>query len=543
MASDGEERLRLERGPEATAIQLDTLLTRIEAGLLRLPDFQRPMRWEARDKLDLFDSIYRGFPIGTLLLWKRAARAGQVRFGDFVVEANERLDALWIIDGQQRVTTLASSLLAQHHKRARVLLFDLADQKFLYGAAPEAGPGLPGLPDETRTVDVQDLFDSKRAITWMAARMKTLRPELVSVALECGKRLREYQLPVYVVETDDEDVLREIFDRVNRTGRRLDETDVFTALFGARTPDGERLDLGHVARRVARVGFGTLEDDTVLTALRAVLDLPLDKDFTRALSRSDVPDALRRLEAALARTARFLRDSGIPHVALLPYSLIAVVGARFFDRHPRPRPRNLVLLRRWLWRRSLEGKLTGATVGLRQHVDAVTGDEDASVQTLLALDAVRDQGPVDLRAPFRLNTAKSRLAACAMASLNPRDLRTGETLDVATLFGATPTRALPETVPGASSELARGVANRLLHEPIRASDLRALLLGAAPAMLESHAIDASAIDALAHDRIDEFLQKRLERLAVAFRDFFSRQAEYGADDSPALEAIVVDGDS
>lgn len=535
--------MRLERRPEATSFQVDDLVAKVDAGVLRLPDFQRKLKWQARDKLDLFDSLYRGFPIGTLLLWKAPAPGGTVTFDELSLEVAGRPDALWIVDGQQRVTTLASSLLVPHAPKSRALLFDLVEERFLYGPAPNDGPSLPGMTDETRLVTVQELFDSKRAIAWMAARMKTLRPELVQRALECGKRLREYQLPVYIVETDDEAVLREIFDRINRTGRRLDDTDVFTALFATRGEQGERLDLGHVARRVARLGFGAFEEKTVLLALRAVMDLPLDKDFTRAMERSGSAAALTRTEAALERTARFLRDAGIPHVALLPYALIAVVLARFFDRHPEPRARNLVLLRRWLWRGSLAGKLTGATVSLRQHVEAVTPDEDASVQALLRLDPVDGERPtLDLGA-FRLDTAKSKLAACAMASLEPRDLRSGEALDVPALFDLDPKRPLPEIVTGASSDLARSVANRLLHPPMRGKDVARALLDAEPILLASHAISVDAREALARGDGSAFLSLRASHMNGVLGGFFQKQCEYGTDDSPALDAIVVDEDA
>lgn len=536
--SVGAEKTRLERRPDATSFQVDDLLERVRAGQLRLPHFQRPQKWLPRDRLDLFDSLYRGFPIGTLLLWKAHANAEPVKFGEFSTEGKKVPDALWVVDGQQRVTTLASSLLVPHRPGERALLFDLVEQRFFYGRVPTDEPTLPGV-NETRVALVEDLFDSTRAISWMAARMKSLRPELVQRALDCGKRLREYLVPVYIVETDDEDVLRDIFDRINRTGRRLDDTDVFTALFATRTEAGERIDLGHVSRRVARIGFGKFEEKTVLSALRAIEGIPLEKDFTGGIDREGSAAVLARTEAALQRVAKFLIEAGIPHVALMPYALIAIVLARFFDRHAEPRRRNLLLLRRWLWRGSLGGKLTGASVSLRQHVDAVDGDEDQSVQRLLQLDpAPRLDVDIELGA-FRLDTAKSKLAACALASLFPRDLRTGEHVDVAAMFDAEPKRPLPEIVSN-GGELGRGVANRLLHTPMRSREIVDAIVAAEPTALESHAIPPAARDALAADDPARFLVERAAALRSALTTFFERQAEYGADDSPAIASILAD---
>jgi hypothetical protein len=545
MVAASTDRARLEQRPEATAHQVDDLLAKVRSGQLRLPDFQRKLKWQARDMLDLFDSLYRGFPVGALLLWKRAAGAGPVRYGDLVIEAPERTDALWIVDGQQRVTTLASNLLIRHAPKERALLFDLEEERFLFGPVPAEDPSLPGMEAvETRAVAVQDLFDSTRAIAWMAARFKTMRPEIVQRALECGKRLREYQVPVYVVETEDEDILREIFGRINRTGRRLDDTDVFTALFATTGAEGGRLDLGHVARRVARLGFGTLEEATILKSLRAVCELPLDKDFTKDLTRAEAGQALALTEASLERTTRFLQSHGFPHRALVPYDLVFVVLSRFFHLHPGPSTRNELLLRRWVWRGSLAGKLAGASVSLRQHVEAVDTDEASSVQRLLALDPGAESSPpsqVDLGV-FRTDRAKGALAACALASLEPRHLATGEALDVPTLFEREPRRPLPEVVAHHDDaiDLSRSVANRLMHPPISPRDAAAAIRRADAAVLHSHGIPEEARDALGRGDAAGFLAGRARLLDERLGAFFRRQAEYGADDSPAIDAIVTD---
>src|ERR1700677_2010735 len=173
MVAAPSDRARLERRPEATAHQVDDVLAKVRAGQLRLPDFQRKLKWQPRDMLDLFDSLYRGFPIGTLLLWKRQARASTVTFGDLTIEAPERADALWIVDGQQRVTTLAANLLVRQEPKERALLFDLEEERFSFGPVPDDTLALPGFDvAPTRTVAVQDLFDSTRAISWMAARYR-----------------------------------------------------------------------------------------------------------------------------------------------------------------------------------------------------------------------------------------------------------------------------------------------------------------------------------------------------------------------------------
>jgi len=84
---------------EASRFTVKRLLERAQHGDLRVPPFQRPMRWRRADHLLLLDSLYRGYPIGTLLLWKHAAEARRVFFGDVAIDAAKMPDALWIVDG------------------------------------------------------------------------------------------------------------------------------------------------------------------------------------------------------------------------------------------------------------------------------------------------------------------------------------------------------------------------------------------------------------------------------------------------------------
>lgn len=534
---------RLERRAEATTSQVDDLLSELRDGRLRMPHFQRGMKWQDRDRIDLFDSLYRGFPIGTLLFWRHSVDPDEVRFGDLKFEAPGRQDGFLIVDGQQRVTTLASALLVPREAGDRTILFNLETEEFHYGRIRETAPSLlPGTAPPSNDVPVHEIFDSSRLIQWVARRTRDLQPGLIERALDCGKRLREYRVPVYIVDTKDEDVLRTIFDRTNRTGRRLDDADVFTALFATIRPQDEsaEMSLERVARRVAQLGFGTLDADTVLKALRAVCDLPVDKDFTKSLARGDVPAALERTEAALMRVVRFLReDARIPHAALCPYELPIIVLSRFFEAFPEPRRRNRALLRRWLWRGSLAGSLKGASVSLRQHLGAITADESASVQGLLHL-AAPDAPSTDLSfEQFSLATAKSKLSVCALAALAPRDVRTGEPLDIAALFHG-PSPSLPGVVKHGGSELIRSVANRLLHPRLAPTELLDALVRMTPPTAASHAITPEAQSALGKKDYGTFLELRRRRLAELSSTFFRKEAELGADDSPPLDAIVVD---
>jgi hypothetical protein len=520
----------LERRPSALSLQVDDLLGDVASGKLRLPDFQRPQRWEHEDRRQLLDSIFRGYPVGTLLLWSRPAPAGVVVWGDYSIKAREQPAALWVVDGQQRISALASTLLPPQGETKRIANFDLEKQSFVYGPiAWDADDA------QTKFVGAYRLYDANLLIRW-ASGHKDTPEDLVSRAIDCGKRLREYQLPAYEVATTEEDILRTIFRRLNRSGKRLEEVDVFDALFTS-VRSGERYDVKTVAQRLAERPFGGPSADVILSAYRAMHDLPIDKEFLDEVPAKEVPRGLRRTAAALERVIEFLVNEGrMLHAALVPYTLPFVVLARFFDRFPEASQRNRTLLRRWLWRASLGGRLSGASGSLRQHVAVVGDDEDESVQGLLSLHPRMTDENFDSLSKFNPHGARTRLELCALAALRPRHLETGELLDVAAVVSSEPSAATKKLVQ-TDADIGGTLANRIFHPYAAPSLLRRWLLEADADTLESHGIRDRAHRAIATSQDDAFLRLRERRLVRHLASFFRARAEYGADDSPPVSSV------
>lgn len=79
------------------------LMDDIEMGTIGLPDIQRPFVWKNAKVRDLFDSIYRGYPVGYFLFWQNAYDGTQKQIGS---ETKQKVPNLLIVDGQQRLTSL-----------------------------------------------------------------------------------------------------------------------------------------------------------------------------------------------------------------------------------------------------------------------------------------------------------------------------------------------------------------------------------------------------------------------------------------------------
>src|SRR3954470_11499454 len=82
--------------------KLSAILDQVDAGTVLLPEFQRGYVWNRDQVRGLMRSLYRGYPVGGLLMWETEADTGAVRG---TVSATGGVKQL-LLDGQQRITSL-----------------------------------------------------------------------------------------------------------------------------------------------------------------------------------------------------------------------------------------------------------------------------------------------------------------------------------------------------------------------------------------------------------------------------------------------------
>ena len=536
----------LVRRPEARAETVEDLVRRVLAGEVRIPLFQRPLKWGASDVVDLFDSIYRGYPIGSLLLRVAPGKAGPFRLGPLEVYGEETERARWVVDGQQRLTSLAAGLgrLAKEPEHAQsrdpfVVYFDPRTERFEMAPAVGAAP--------SGWVPVSRLFDASLLSEWVFSEWPDGKdPQLRAAVFEAGKRLREYRVPYYVIETQDEEVAKHIFDRVNTKGKPLDRGDIFNAMFGRST--GAPSTLSELGAELAGLGMGTPDvESQLLPGLVAMRGLDVTRPF-KELSHEH-PDKFATAMAdgapVLRRVLGFLRvHAEVPHLRLLPSSTPLIVLCRFFALHAEPRPRTLTLLVRWVWRSFLSPSVDDRALR-RRGVSAVEADEEASAQRLLALVESSRREHFRLPERFDARAADSRLALLALAALRPRVLDAGEAppLDVASALTTHDKHVVRPVFPGSGAALS-SPANRLLS--VGVGPARSALLaevtggGRDTALLRSHLIEPLAAAALVDNDATRFVAVRGAALTAAVDAMGERLAEWGHNDRPSIAYLLAE---
>lgn len=107
---------------------VDTLITYIKEGEIAIPEIQRPFVWDSTKVRDLIDSLYAGFPVGYIIVWKNP----DVRLKDGTISSGKKI----LIDGQQRITALQAAIVGEpvigsNYRRKRIkIAFHPLEQRF-----------------------------------------------------------------------------------------------------------------------------------------------------------------------------------------------------------------------------------------------------------------------------------------------------------------------------------------------------------------------------------------------------------------------------
>ncbi len=528
----------LEKPPQAFTLNIRKILGKVSAGEVRVPAFQRPLRWQTSDVVKLFDSILRGYPIGSLLLWKHALPAEEsVRIGNARISAPEVPDGWYIVDGQQRITALAAALLDLNHKGDTrwTVRFDPMRNAFFSGPPTAAELG--------RHVPLSALGDLRRLSRWF--RDCALDEATQSRVEEVQQRLLDYEVPAYLMDTDDAEALMGVFARLNSTGVRMRPDEVFQALLGTRARKHGPLDLSALQEACDLDGFGQPPRQEVLKAVLAISGHDPSKRL-EDLGEDAINRLVSTVEAteALQRTVAFLQSSpasaepgaGIPAYAFLPYPVVFVILARWFYLFPDPGATTRTELSRWLWRGATTGVHQRAAVSaMRLQVRKIVPDQmEHSLRDLL--QSVGEPAHLDWSLDrFHANHAASRIELLTLLSLNPQDrnglvswralLSDGERV-AREIFASSAWKNL-----GDDARLAKTAANRALldarHTGLRA-EFKKWSFESDRQALESHLIDQAAYQALLQHDVASFLQNRSARLRMEVSKFLSRQAGLGA---------------
>lgn len=213
------------------------ILNRIDSGDYAMPQFQRGYVWNRAQVRKLMTSLYKGYPVGTVLLWQTPVEDAGIKGEKVIGQGVVNL----ILDGQQRMTSLYGIMRGKEppffegDKRAFAdLMFNIKDEVFEFRA-----PKMKGDPMWVSVTEVYQSGAVTEAVSIkQAAGLDDPTFTLTLTRLNRIEQIKQTEILSQTVTGPDKtvDVVVDIFNSVNSGGTKLSKGDLTLAKICAEWP-------------------------------------------------------------------------------------------------------------------------------------------------------------------------------------------------------------------------------------------------------------------------------------------------------------------
>lgn len=346
--------------PYTPTMTLTGVMCEITKQNIRIPDFQRDYIWTPEQVLELLDSVYQGYPIGSILLWKTSAKLKELNplhldLKDFP----ENMDKFYLLDGQQRIVTLYSVLngkleLGKKRKIAYKIFFDLKEKRFLIYKKKDLDDNKEIDPKiEEWFLPLENLMKINYTTTSTSQNNDIItklgtKPDLLNSYVELFLKFNSLQIPE-IISGQGLSVATKIFERLNNTGSPLSIVDLMVAM--TYRPDFNlRNKLEEFSRELEELNFG-LPDRVLLQCVACCSS----KGITRDDIENSAPEISKNWDKAknsIKLALNFLnKHCSVPTSKFIPYNTMISPITYFFYMKPELQlsPDLVKRLKRYFW--------------------------------------------------------------------------------------------------------------------------------------------------------------------------------------------------
>ena len=414
-------------------LTIRNLIDRVSSGDIRIPAFQRDFVWASDQVAFLIDSIYKGFPIGTIILWQTDERLKtEKHLGSFELPEPKRdYPTNYVLDGQQRLTSLFSVFqneLVPEDNSWVDIYFDMEaennpqDTCFYALTEDEA--------DLARHFPMKTFFET---VAYRAAT-KDLSDEQAALVDSVQEKFKEYRIQNQTFETSDRNEVAIVFERINRAGTELNLFELLSAW--SWSDDFDLIEKFRALQdEISEHGFEELVDDRdlQLRICAAVITGETSPNKILDLQGDDIRNQFVSIEKGILGAIDFLkRELGVEHYKMLPFPGVLVPLSTFFATdladgvaYSDLQKRTII---KWFWR-SVFTRRFSAGVTERQASDIV------EMKKLLADENHEFRFPrFEIKIDFEKNgfsagTANSKVLILMLANQKPHSFLSGSMID------------------------------------------------------------------------------------------------------------------
>ena len=362
-----EPKLQTVMQPQPQSKKFEALFSGIDSGQIKIPRFQRDFVWGDEQTANLIDSILKGYPIGTFILWKTREELRSVRnIGNIDLPEVPKGDAVqYVLDGQQRITSLYAI-----RKGLRITRDGKEIDYKLFSINLEQDPiesdqiVLVEPPVEGTAISVYKLLTG--TVTEFAQEYNSYLEKIDLYRT----RLMGYDFSTVVIEDYPIDIACDVFTRINTGGTELTVFEIMVA----KTYDNQKnFDLAVAYQNLINsngsekdledADFDTIPASTMLQCVAACMMGQIRRRDILKIGREEFvaewPVVVKSLFAAVDFVRTYLR---VPVSQLLPYNALLVPFTYFFyqNNNEAPSDKQEKLLGQYFWWASLSNRYSSA---------------------------------------------------------------------------------------------------------------------------------------------------------------------------------------
>ncbi len=326
--------------------KLSNLLYDISNGTLRIPRFQRKFVWGRKKIIDLLDSIYREYPIGSFFVWD-ADRQYNLFYKDFpelnLPKPDGHSDLRYILDGQQRATALFVTFngLTVDTINYGNICFNFDDEVFF--------------EEETKDnhfASVRDIFSQETSLEIF----KNLTDERKKIFQKLTGIFANYPLSVISVKEKELADAIEIFERINQGGKKLSVFDLVVA-----STWGDDFDIREKYEALSKSindkkSFGEIPIEPVLLAIALIIKGYCNQKYLFELKKEEIKSAWPKVCQSVEKAVDHLTANlGVKTYEFLPYPAILSLLIYLYYKYPKASFNQNVTkkVQEWFWKASL----------------------------------------------------------------------------------------------------------------------------------------------------------------------------------------------
>lgn len=359
--------------------ELSEYISNFEKGGLQVPAFQRDFVWSNDKKLELFDSIKKGYPIGSILLWQPKFEKeedyenfGSEEMGSYSTP-KRNADSFYILDGFQRLSTLIGCLL--HPQKAAKkgikrndeewqkkfnIIYNLKDEQFEINRSKNFDKlDLFQIP-VYKLVDGKEFFTFQKQLGLFETDDTNLMENYISRYEEMSLIFQKYQIPNINIYGGSITEAIDIFQRLNSTGAPITADWVVSArAFGKDKNFRLGTEIDNLLDSDLNIyNFKNLKREVVLQCITnsfgGVYFDQASKNNNKKLEvlvdRDDFIETTKKTFKAIIKAVQFLyEDFFVLDSKLLPYNNHLIFVTDFFNKIEEPTIQQLSALKKWLW--------------------------------------------------------------------------------------------------------------------------------------------------------------------------------------------------